>query len=157
MPSRCQSAVGWTQFPSKVVARSPCSLSLVDGAGGLETSLWVITAFAIVGRIGLGLTLPSLNLGAIRRLPMVNISHGSSAINFLRQLGGAVGVSLAGIVLEWRLQVHATEPLRAFHQTFGLLAPLPLAIVAGWRMQPPGAGVVRRDAPASEHQPTDIT
>jgi len=125
---------------------------------GLQTSLWVITAFAIVGRIGLGLVLPSLNLGAIRRLPMVHISHGSSAINFLRQLGGAVGVSLAGIVLEWRLQVHTAEPLRAFHETFGLLGAIcALAIWAGWRMQPPGGGVVRRDAAVSEHAPSDIS
>ncbi|MBC7993356.1 MAG: DHA2 family efflux MFS transporter permease subunit [Rhizobacter sp.] len=125
---------------------------------GLQTSLWVITAFAIVGRIGLGLVLPSLNLGAIRQLPMVHISHGSSAINFLRQLGGAVGVSLAGIVLEWRLQVHAAEPLRAFHETFVLLGAIcALAIWAGWRMQPPGGGVVRRDAAVSEHAPSDIS
>jgi len=125
---------------------------------GYTTSLWIITAFAIVGRVGLGTVLPSLNLGAIRRLPMTSISHGSSAINFLRQLGGAVGVSLAGIVLEWRLKVHADAPLRAFHETFLLLGGIcALAIVAGWRMQPPGAGVVRRDAPMSEHQPTDIT
>ena len=125
---------------------------------GYSTSLWAITAFAVIGRIGLGTVLPSLNLGAIRRLPMVHISHGSSTINFLRQLGGAVGVSLAGIVLEWRLQVHADAPLRAFHETFLLLGSIcALAIVAGWRMQPPGAGVVRRDAPMSEHQPTDIT
>jgi predicted MFS family arabinose efflux permease len=123
---------------------------------GLETSLWVITAYAIVGRIGLGVVLPSLNLGAVRRLPMHQISHGSSTINFLRQLGGAVGVSLAGIVLEWRLQVHADAPMRAFHETFALLGALcALAIVAGWRMQPPGG--VRRDAPASGHQPTDIS
>jgi predicted MFS family arabinose efflux permease len=125
---------------------------------GLTTSLWLITAFAIVGRIGLGLVLPSLNLGAVRRLPMVHISHGSSTINFLRQLGGAVGVSLAGIVLEWRLQVHAAAPLRAFHETFVLLGAIcACAIVAGWRMQPSGAGVARSDAPASEHQPTDIS
>ncbi len=125
---------------------------------GLATSLWVITIFAIVGRIGLGLTLPSLNLGAIRRLPMHHISHGSSTINFLRQLGGAVGVSMAGIFLEWRLKVHGDGSLRAFHETFLLLGSIcALAVVAGWRMQPPGAGVVRRDAPMSEHQPTDIT
>jgi EmrB/QacA subfamily drug resistance transporter len=126
---------------------------------GLTTSLWIITAFAIVGRIGLGLVLPSLNLGAVRRLPMTSISHGSSAINFLRQLGGAMGVALAGIVLEWRLKVHTDAPMRAFHETFLMLGAIcALAIVAGWRMQPPGAGVVRRDdPPASSHQPTDIT
>ena len=32
------------------------------------------------------------------------IAHGSSTINFMRQLGGAVGISLVGNVLEWRLQ-----------------------------------------------------
>ena len=138
-----------------LLALSFCLMATV----GLSTSLWVITAFAIVGRIGLGTVLPSLNLGAIRRLPMANISHGSSAINFLRQLGGAVGVSMAGIVLEWRLQVHADAPLRAFHETFLLLGSIcALAIVAGWRMQPPGGDAAPpSEHAASEHQPTDIT
>ena len=39
-----------------------------------------------------------------RRCRTALISHGSSTINFLRQLGGAVGISLVGIVLEWRLR-----------------------------------------------------
>ncbi|MEO8151662.1 MAG: DHA2 family efflux MFS transporter permease subunit [Rhizobacter sp.] len=150
------------RFPfNKLVAFGVALLTLSFGLMalvGLSTSLWIITAFAVIGRIGLGTVLPSLNLGAVRRLPMHQISHGSSTINFLRQLGGAVGVSMAGIVLEWRLQVHADAPLRAFHETFLLLGGIcALAIVAGWRMQPPGAGVTRRDAPASEHQSTDIT
>ncbi|HJW10417.1 MAG TPA: DHA2 family efflux MFS transporter permease subunit, partial [Albitalea sp.] len=74
---------------------------------GLATSLWLITLWAIVGRIGLGFVLPSLNLGAMRGLPPTLISQGSSTVNFLRQLGGAVGVNLVGIVLEWRLRSHA--------------------------------------------------
>ena len=47
----------------------------------------------------------------------------------------------------------------AFHETFLLLGSIcALAVVAGWRMRAPGAGVARRDAAtASEHQPTDIT
>lgn len=67
---------------------------------GIATSLWWIVAFAVIGRIGLGFVLPSLNVGAMRGLPVVLISQGSSTINFLRQLGGAVGISLVGIVLE---------------------------------------------------------
>jgi EmrB/QacA subfamily drug resistance transporter len=122
------------------------------------TALWLITAFAVVGRIGLGVILPSLNLGAVRQLPLMSISHGSSTINFLRQLGGAVGVSLAGIVLEWRLQVHVAEPLRAFHQTFALLGTIcAFAVVAGWRMQGRGPAPKASEFPASEHRPTDIT
>jgi EmrB/QacA subfamily drug resistance transporter len=104
---------------------------------GATTALWIITLFAVVGRIGLGFVLPSLNLGAMRGLPDGLISQGSSSINFLRQLGGAVGVSLAGIVLEWRLQVPPVEPLRAFHETFVLLGLITaLAMVAAWRMSP---------------------
>ncbi len=104
---------------------------------GLQTSLWIITLWAIVGRIGLGLVLPSLNLGAIRRLPLDFVAHGSSTISFLRQLGGAVGVSVVGIVLEWRLQVHHDDPVRAFHETFVLLGVISAcAVLAAWRMRP---------------------
>jgi predicted MFS family arabinose efflux permease len=107
---------------------------------GATTALWVIALFAIVGRIGLGFVLPSLNLGAMRSLPGTLISQGSSCISFLRQLGGAVGVSLVGIVLEWRLQALPAAPLRAFHETFLLLGLLTaLAMVAAWRMEPRGA------------------
>ena len=108
---------------------------------GLTTALWLITLWAVVGRIGLGLVLPSLNLGAMRGLPVELISHGSSTINFLRQLGGAVGISIVGIVLQWRLGVHADEPLRAFHETFGLLGAISaLAVIAAWRMHPARGG-----------------
>jgi predicted MFS family arabinose efflux permease len=67
------------------------------------TALWVLVAFAILGRVGLGFILPSLNLGSMRGLAPALIPQGSSAINFVRMLGGAAGVSLCGIVLEWRL------------------------------------------------------
>ena len=71
---------------------------------GVATALWLIALWAVIGRVGLGFVLPSLNLGSMRGLPNRSISHGSSTINFLRQLGGAVGISLVGNVLEWRLQ-----------------------------------------------------
>ncbi len=127
-------------------------------AVGRGTPLWVIALWAIVGRIGLGFVLPSLNLGAMRGLPAALISHGSSGINFLRQLGGAVGVSLAGIFLEWRLHAHgatlqAAAPsgaeLSAFHETFALVALITvLAVAAAWRMRnPTPAGRVGDNTP----------
>ena len=116
---------------------------------GRGTALWLIALCAIVGRIGLGFVLPSLNLGAMRSLPAGLISQGSSSINFLRQLGGAVGVSLAGIFLEWRMHAHAgglqptlrsVAELSAFHETFALLALLTaLAVAAAVRMREPAA------------------
>jgi EmrB/QacA subfamily drug resistance transporter len=112
------------------------SFLLMVGVGP-GTALALITVWAIVGRIGLGLILPSLNLGAMRGLPQGLISQGSSTISFVRQLGGAVGVSATGIVLEWRLQVHGGNATRAFHETFALVALVTaVAIVAAWRMSP---------------------
>ena len=53
-------------------------------------------------------------------------------------LAVAVGISIVGIVLQWRLGVHADAPLKAFHETFGLLGAISaLAVIAAWRMAPP--------------------
>ena len=116
----------------------------------LSTGIWLLVAWAILGRIGLGFILPSLNLGAMRVLPKPLIPQGASAINFLRMLGGSVGVSLCGIVLEWRLAAHGdtlTNPvssparLAAFDEAFLMLATLcALALLAAWRL---------RESPAS--------
>jgi predicted MFS family arabinose efflux permease len=113
----------------------------------LGSSIWWLVAWAVLGRIGLGFILPSLNLGAMRGVDKTLIPQGVSAINFVRMLGGSVGVSLCGIVLEWRLAAHGdsfanpvTSPARlsAFNESFLMLAALcALAIVAAWRLRPP--------------------
>lgn len=115
------------------------------GTVGLSGSLWVLMAWAILGRIGLGFILPSLNSGSLRELHKDLIPQGSSAINFLRTLGGAVGVSVCGIVLEWRLAAHGdllsnprSSPARlaAFNESFALLAILcALALAAAWQLR----------------------
>ncbi|CAN5864191.1 multidrug efflux MFS transporter MdrM [soil metagenome] len=118
------------------------------------TGLWTIALFAIVGRIGLGVVMPSLNLGAMRGLPDAFISHGASTINFMRQLGGAVGISLVGIVLEWRLQAHTENPLRGFHETFALIGIITAcAIVAALRMRPHSAATATATAEPSKAPP----
>lgn len=112
---------------------------------GLQSALWMLVLFAVLGRIGLGFILPSLNLGAMRPLDKTLISQGSSVIGFVRMLGGAAGVSLCGIVLEWRLGVHgdslataATSAARiaGFGETFLMLAGLCLlALIAAWQLR----------------------
>lgn len=108
-----------------------------------DTSYVVLMLWAIVGRIGLGLVLPALSLGAMRGVDYDLIAQGSSTINFLRQLGGAIGVSLVGIVLEWRLTLYpakSAHPLRAFDETFLFIAAVSaLAVLAAWRMREPQA------------------
>jgi len=109
-----------------------------------DTSYIVLMLWAIVGRIGLGLVLPALSLGAMRGVDFALIPQGSSTINFLRQLGGAIGVSLVGIVLEWRLSLYpagsGAHSLRAFDETFVFIAVISaLAVAAAWRIREPRA------------------
>jgi EmrB/QacA subfamily drug resistance transporter len=122
------------------------SLALM-GIGSSATGYFTFAAWAIIGRVGLGFVLPSLSLGAMRGLDSELIAQGASAINFLRQLGGAIGVSLVGIVLQWRLAAHHTglsgraldpaERIDAFNETFLFVAFIcATAVLAAWRMQP---------------------
>lgn len=127
------------------------SFALMPTLGPASAMGWLV-AYAILGRIGLGFILPSLNLGAMRGIAHELIPQGSSVINFMRMLGGAVGVSLCGILLEWRLAAHgetlapahsaaSAARLAAFDEVFVVLAALCLlALTAAWQMRArPGA------------------
>jgi len=123
-----------------MLALSFALMPMVNPASGLAL-LW---AWVMLGRLGLGFILPSLNLGSMRGMPRELIPQASSVIGFVRMLGGAAGVSVCAIVLEWRLSVagvsllgagHPAASLRAFNETFLCLAAVTaLALVAGWRM-----------------------
>jgi EmrB/QacA subfamily drug resistance transporter len=113
----------------------------------LDTALWVLVVLAILGRVGLGFVLPSLNIGAMRSMQSTLIPQGASAINFVRMLGGAAGVSLCGILLEWRLAVRGASltagapsatRLAAFDDVFLMLAlTCALAMWAAWKIREP--------------------
>ncbi len=133
----------WVSWGLVLLALSFALMPLVHPASGLAL-LWILV---ILGRIGLGFILPSLNLGALRGLSKDLIPQASSVIGFVRMLGGAAGVSICAIVLEWRLAVHAataqvTSPaavpgadLRAFNETFVFLATVTaLSLLAAWKM-----------------------
>jgi predicted MFS family arabinose efflux permease len=128
----------WVSWGLALLALSFALMPLVHPAAGLAL-LWILV---ILGRIGLGFILPSLNLGAMRGLPKDLIPQASSVIGFVRMLGGAAGVSICAIVLEWRLAVYALASinsgiadLRAFNETFVFLATTTaLALLAAWKM-----------------------
>ena len=120
---------------------------LLTGVLQPGSSLWLLVAYTILGRIGLGFILPSLTMGSMRPLDKSLISQGSSTFSFLRMLGGAAGVSLCGIFLEWRvvhyaaqspaLEIATSERLAAFRDTFVLLALVcVLAGVAARQLRP---------------------
>ena len=137
----------WVSWGLALLALSFALMPLVHPAAGLAL-LWILV---ILGRIGLGFILPSLNLGALRGLPKDLIPQASSVIGFVRMLGGAAGVSICAIVLEWRLEVYAhasshpaSADLRAFNETFVFLATMTaLALLAAWKMAEPVAATVK--------------
>ncbi|MES2361542.1 MAG: MFS transporter [Pseudomonadota bacterium] len=124
----------------------------------LTSTLWLLVAWAIMGRIGLGFILPSLNLGSLRPLPKELMPQGVSAISFIRMLGGAIGVSLCGIVLEWRLAAHGDSlanagsslaRLSAFNESFLMLAVLCLVAMMA-------ASQLREPAPAASAESSGV-
>jgi DHA2 family multidrug resistance protein len=115
------------------------------------TSYLLLMAWALLGRVGLGLVLPSLSLGTMRGVDFSLIAQGASTTSFLRQLGGAIGVSLVGVMLEWRSATHALrvtgkpgdeladalQKLRAFDETFLMVSALcVIAVLAALYMRP---------------------
>lgn len=117
------------------------TFAVMVGVGSATAVAW-IALWAVLGRIGLGGVIPSLSLSAMRVLDPPSIAAGAGTMNFLRQLGGAIGVNAVGIGLEWRLQTHAAlgaaGTLRAFHEVFVLMALVTAAsALAAWQMRPP--------------------
>jgi MFS family permease len=97
-------------------AVSSLLLALATGA----TGFWVLALWLAIGRGGLGLIIPSLNVGAVQTLPPEDLGHAAAVVNFSRQLGGAIGVNLLAVLLEWRLAAYAAagSPTAAFRDCF---------------------------------------
>jgi len=88
-----------------LIALSCYALSVAD----VNTLPWVMVLWVAVGRIGLGLGLPSISTGSLRVLPLQLVSQGAGAVNFSRQLGGAIGVNLLSLALDRRTAQHASS------------------------------------------------
>lgn len=73
----------------------------------VDTGFWRTALLAMLGRVGLGVMMPALNAGALRVLPPEMLAQGTGTINFVRQLGGAFGVSLLSAATEMRFAFHA--------------------------------------------------
>ncbi|WP_207537353.1 DHA2 family efflux MFS transporter permease subunit [Sabulicella rubraurantiaca] len=86
--------------------------SALMGGVGTDTPFWTLAFWILLGRIGLGLAMPNMNVGAMRALPAALLAQGAGAINFFRMLGGAFGTNLLAVHLERRTAHHA-EALNA--------------------------------------------
>ena len=107
--------------------------SLLLAFSGAATGFALLALWLVIGRVGLGMLIPALNVAAVQSLSGPELAHASSAVNFVRQLGGAIGVNLLAVVLEWRLGVATADPARAFHECFAIVTlAFALAIVPAW-------------------------
>jgi hypothetical protein len=82
-----------------------------------NTTFIAFALMIIVARCGMALILPSLSASALRSLTPEQLHRGSGTINFMRQLGGACGVTMLVVVVEQRTQFHAEA--MAATQSFG--------------------------------------
>ena len=106
--------------------------------------------FTVLGRIGLALILPSLNLAALRGMAPHQLGQSAMVISYARQLGGVMGVAISAVFLEWRTAVHALSPeaqADGFVDSFVMLAVVfGLALGAASLMKRP-ASVLRSGGP----------
>ncbi len=75
---------------------------LALGFAGPGTALILVMFWVALGRVGLGLGMPSIHTGSLARLPLHVTAQGAGALNFAQQLGGAVGVTTLSVALDWR-------------------------------------------------------
>lgn len=102
---------------------------------GLALGFVWLAIWAVIGRIGLGFMLPALSTAALNPLAVEELGAGSSIINFSRQLGGAFGINLVALTLEYGDHVGRVPALSAFHTAWWLVAGLVLiALVPVLRM-----------------------
>jgi predicted MFS family arabinose efflux permease len=120
VPAHRQTALGLLLFTLSFLALAGLAMGWGRGAIPLLPALM---AAVVLGRVGLALILPALNLGALRGLEPAQVGQGSGLISCVRQVGGAVGVGLGAVYVEWRsssLGIHGGG--QAFSEVFFIVA-----------------------------------
>ncbi|MBL0285413.1 MAG: DHA2 family efflux MFS transporter permease subunit [Zoogloea sp.] len=115
---------------------------LYFGLRGSAVSYAEILWDTMIGRIGLGLIIPALTLATLRHLQPRLMGEASMVNNYIRQLGGVLGIAIVAVFVEWRIAVYGATPRgidAAYSEAFLLLTvSFLLATVAALRMKPRG-------------------
>lgn len=110
--------------------------AMLFAVSGLELAFGWLALWTILGRIGLGFMLPALSTGALNPLEPHQLGAGSSTINFTRQLGGAYGVNIVALSIEYGDHAAGLPTIGAFHSAWWLVSLfVGLAAVPVWRMK----------------------
>ncbi len=76
--------------------------SLLMMQASTDTAFWVFASWLIFGRLGQAAMMPTLMVTAVSTLSQEYLSQGAGALNFMRNLGGAVGVNVVAVLLDQR-------------------------------------------------------
>jgi EmrB/QacA subfamily drug resistance transporter len=102
----------------------------------LELAFGWLVLWTVLGRIGIGFMLPALSTGALNPLEPQELGAGSSTLNFMRQLGGAFGVNLVALTVEFGEHASGMPTINAFHSAWWLVAVfVAVAAIPVWRMR----------------------
>lgn len=72
-----------------------------------DTAFWTLALWLAFGRIGLSYVFPALTMGSLQALRPDLVPYGAGTINFMRMLGGAVGVNGLAVIVDQRVLLHA--------------------------------------------------
>ncbi|MCR9189574.1 MAG: multidrug efflux MFS transporter [Alteromonadaceae bacterium] len=126
------SARGLVVFGIGAFALSAVLFALSD----LELAFGWLVLWTVLGRIGIGFMLPALSTGALNPLEPQELGAGSSTLNFMRQLGGAFGVNLVALTIEFGEHTSGMPTINAFHSAWWLVAAfVAVAAIPVWRMR----------------------
>ncbi|MDX1557769.1 MAG: DHA2 family efflux MFS transporter permease subunit [Marinobacter sp.] len=102
----------------------------------LELAFGWLVLWTVLGRVGIGFMLPALSTGALNPLEPQELGAGSSTLNFMRQLGGAFGVNLVALTIEFGDHSAGLPTINAFHSAWWLVAAfVAVAAIPVWRMR----------------------
>ncbi|MEX2614484.1 MAG: DHA2 family efflux MFS transporter permease subunit [Alphaproteobacteria bacterium] len=79
---------------------------LLSGAD-TNTAFWLIAGFTCIGRLGMALIMPPLVSSAMRTLSPDQLQRGSGTLNFMRQLGGSIGINSLVLFMSQRTEFHS--------------------------------------------------
>ncbi|MBW0148207.1 MDR family MFS transporter [Marinobacter arenosus] len=117
------------------IALFACSAALF-ALSDLSLAFGWLALWTIVGRIGIGFMLPALSTGALNPLAPEELGAGSSTINFTRQLGGAFGVNMVALTIEFGEHSGGMPTITAFHSAWWLVAVfVAVAAIPVWKMR----------------------
>ncbi|WP_372994669.1 MDR family MFS transporter [Marinobacter sp.] len=127
-----QSARGLVLFGIAVFALSAVLFAVSD----LNLAFGWLALWTVFGRIGIGFMLPALSTGALNPLDAQELGAGSSTLNFMRQLGGAFGVNLVALTIEFGEHSAGMPTINAFHSAWWLVAAfVAVAAIPVWKMR----------------------